>query len=85
MHAHKTLTPMSGLKSKPSLLQDYVSRAQIANLYKVTPETIVRWQNRDGMPVHRIGVQPVYFLAEVAAWFITRPNRMHGGLRNANA
>lgn len=78
---HHAITPMHTVQAEPSVLQGYVTRAQLADVYKVAPHTIRIWQTRDGLPVHRIGTQPVYVLAEVAKWFAARPNRMHGAYR----
>lgn len=80
---HKVITLLKAIEPESHVLQGYVTRPQLAVEYRKAECTIAVWQRRDGMPVHRIGTQPVYKLAEVAAWFRDRPNRMHGGRRVA--
>lgn len=80
MQRHATLTPFKPIVPETAPLQGYVTRAQVAQHFKVAECTIAVWQRRDLLPVHRIGTQPVYDLAEVDAWFAARPNCMHGGV-----
>jgi len=81
---HQIITPLHAVAAEASPLQGYVTRAQLATEYKVAPTTIAVWQRRDGMPYTRVGTQPLYKLEDVAAWFVARPQRMHGdhGWRN---
>lgn len=79
MNRHKTLTPLRALQDVAHTLQGYLTRQQMAEIFKVSPLTIRLWQRRDGLPVHRIGTQPVYLASEVEGWFNQRPNRLHGG------
>ena len=78
---HRRLTPFVPVQAEPTPLQGYVTRHQLAEVYKVTPGTIYLWQARDGLPFSRVGTQPVYQLAKVAEWFAARLDRMHGGSR----
>jgi predicted DNA-binding transcriptional regulator AlpA len=78
MNIRPSLTPLLELAAEQNLLQGFVTRPQLAEIYGVTPETICTWQARDGLPVHRIGTQPVYDRTEVDNWFRNRPNLLHG-------
>lgn len=81
---HLTITPLSSLTAAASPLQGYVTREQLAAVYKVAPTTIAIWQRRDALPYTRVGTQPLYKLVDVEAWHVARPQRMHGdrGWRN---
>ncbi len=81
MKKHRTLTPLAQAVVEPTPVQGYVTREQLAVEYGVVPTTIRLWTRRDGLPVTRIGQQPVYNLAMVSKWFAARPDRMHGARR----
>lgn len=82
MDRHAQVTPLLPLEPETPTLQGYITRAQLAQHLRVAESTIARYQRvlDHPLPVHRIGLQPLYDLAEVERWFATRPNLMHGGV-----
>ncbi len=56
-----------------SLLQDYLTRDELAAELRVTPRTIMRWQNQpDGLPYTELGARIFYRRQTVLAWIETR-------------
>lgn len=62
-----------------SLLQDYLTRDELTGELRVTPRTIMRWQNQpDGLPYTELGGRILYRRQTVLAWIESherRPNQ----------
>ena len=53
----------------------FATRDQIAHELGITPRTLQRWQNEEGLPVIKVGRFRRYSRASVAAWMISREQR----------
>lgn len=52
-----------------NLLNDYLTRAELADELRVTQRTILRWQNRpDGIPFIALGGRILYRRDSVMSW-----------------
>lgn len=52
-----------------TLLAEYLTRAEIAAELRVTPRTIIRWQQQpDGLPFVKLGDRVLYRRQSVAEW-----------------
>lgn len=64
------------------ILEDYLTREQLAAELNVTERTIFRWQSLpDGLPVTALGGRVLYRRASVRAWVEgreRRPNQRRG-------
>lgn len=59
-----------------SLLQDYLTRDQLAAELHVTPRTISRWQNApDGLPVVEMGGRVLFRRQSILSWLESRERR----------
>lgn len=62
-----------------SLLDDYLTRDELATELRVTPRTVIRWQNMvDGLPYVEIGGRVLYRRQSIIDWLKSRertPNR----------
>jgi excisionase family DNA binding protein len=60
----------------PTLLDDYLTRDELAKELKVSWRTIIRWCERgDGPPVVKVGRRPMFKRSSVAAWLDKREGR----------
>ena len=59
-----------------SLLDDYMTRDELAAELRVTPRTIIRWQDQaDGMPYVEMGGRVLYRRQSILAWIESRERR----------
>lgn len=65
-----------------ALLDDYLTRSELARELKVAERTIIRYQNRpDGLPQTKMGGRVLYRRSSVLAWLESnerRPNQRRG-------
>lgn len=56
-----------------AILQDYITRAELAAELRINPRTLIRWQRQgQGPAVTTIGKRPLYRRSTVAAWLAAR-------------
>ena len=61
----------------PNLLQDYLTRAELAEQLGKNARTLIRWeQDRVGPPVTRIGRKVLYRIPAVMLWLQSREQQM---------
>jgi hypothetical protein len=61
----------------PTLLASYLSEAQLAQQLDVTTRTLQRWRRqRTGPPVTMIGGSPMYRIASIETWLLSREIKM---------
>lgn len=59
-----------------SLLQDYLTRDQLASELHVTTRTVARWQDQpDGIPYVEMGGRILYRRQSILAWIESRERR----------
>lgn len=65
-----------------AILDDYLTRDELASELNVTKRTLIRWQNQpDGLPFIILGRRVLYRRASVLSWLQdreTRPNPRRG-------
>ena len=58
------------------LLQDYLTREELAGELRVTPRTIIRWQDQaDGLPYVEMGGRVLYRRQSILAWLESRERK----------
>jgi len=59
-----------------SILQDYMTRDELATELGVTPRTIMRWQDQpDGLPYVEMGGRIIYRRQSILTWLEGRERR----------
>ncbi len=59
-----------------SLLDDYLTRDELAAELRVTTRTVIRWQNMpDGVPYVELGGRTLYRRSSVRAWIESHEKR----------
>jgi hypothetical protein len=72
MSAHLTIP-----RPQPSVLEDFISRAELARMLHRTVRTLSRWEvERCGPPVTRFGDSIYYRRSSVMAWLERREHRV---------
>jgi hypothetical protein len=72
MSAHPTLP-----QPQPSVLEDFISRAELARMLHRTVRTLSRWEvERYGPPVTRFGDSIYYRRSSVMVWLERREHRV---------
>lgn len=67
-----------------ALLDDYLTREQLAQELKATVRTIMRWENMpDGLPRVNVGGKILYRKSSVAAWLERRERQRNPVRRGA--
>lgn len=51
-----------------TLLEDYFSRAELADEFRVSEKTIIRWERDKGLPMTPVGRDPMYYKPSIQKW-----------------
>jgi hypothetical protein len=64
------------MSDKSPLLDDFLSRPELAAELRVTERTVIRWCDRgEGPPITKLGRRPVFSRTAVAEWLVNRQGR----------